>query len=401
MHWLWRMKHGMGRLLGRFVRVRAESVGDPQAMGGRSQVESVRYVMASEMCAEARLAMVRGDLQAAEQHIEHAADLSPSHPEVVEISTRLAMQRGAPEQAIGLLERLAKPSPRHRLLLQLARLQTGQRALAHLDLQQWSHRPNFPPNARVLLAWLDWQAGSIESARRAIRLAGDQGSDPDLLRLRMLIELDDGNHAAARRTGGKLGLQYAGDPLTNRFLASFQRPQSADGLQVSIQMIEELSFQLGHDPRLIDTLIAAQRIKPSPERIELLRRAIGRIADDLNGNVSICEAMAELASLAGDEDDARRWARRGLKQRPYSAKLAMLLDRLGDDQDDQAGASISIAILRQVADEHPDYADVQRQLINRYRERGLNTLAKRRLTQWLSHRPEDRHALQIKQELVA
>jgi hypothetical protein len=112
----------------------------------------------------------------------------------------------------------------------------------------------------------------------------------------------------------------------------------------------------------------------------------------------ICQAMAQLALLADDADDARRWAHRGLRVDPYSASLALVLARITDDP---AVGPPTHAILTAVAEAFPLYPDLQAALIRRDKAEGRDDDARRRLSLWLDRQPDHPLARQVQQELAA
>ena len=57
----------------------------------------------------------------------------------------------------------------------------------------------------------------------------------------------------------------------------------------------------------------------------LLTLAIERALPDLRDKVTAVEGLARLSALCGADEDARRWAQRGLAINPMSACLARLL----------------------------------------------------------------------------
>jgi len=159
---------------------------------------------------------------------------------------------------------------------------------------------------------------------------------------------------------------------------------------VPVEMIDQLAAELLDQPDVIASLVAAQKCRMQSQRVELLRRALARIVDDLPRSLDAVVALAELSLLADDVDDARRWARRGLRADPYHAKLALILDqterRAGlalspkpRQSESFPGASAALGssalgsgtlgsgsssdearpALRRVADRYPDYRDVR------------------------------------------
>ncbi len=399
--WTARITRALARWGSRRARRRPRV--DPPRRREHSHLRTVRELLAAEACGQARLALARHDDHTAQRQLDHAAGICATHPQVVELRARLALDAGDPAAALAALERLARPNARHRMLMQFARLQTGRRAMAQLDLHEWSRQANCPPAARVLLAWLFWQDGAADAARATLRRRPELEHDAQALQLRLLIELDANHANAADRVANRLRLRHGHDPQVRRFLHTLHGPAPDERAMPTLAMIDELAGDLARRPRLIPTLVVAQRHRPNAGRIELLRRAMARIVDDLADPTDALAALAELAHLAGDADDARRWARRGLRRRPYAARLALLLDELADAEPAESPQSgpPPVAILRQVAQTHPDYADVQHRLVMRYHRLGLGELARRQLGRWRRRRPADPLAQRTQRELAA
>ena len=81
-------------------------------------------------------------------------------------------------------------------------------------------------------------------------------------------------------------------------------------IEPSHELVERLTEQLAARPQLAPTLVRALREEPNAPRIRLLRRALVRLVDTLTQPMAAIESLADLAEIAGDRDDAARWARR-------------------------------------------------------------------------------------------
>jgi hypothetical protein len=162
-----------------------------------------------------------------------------------------------------------------------------------------------------------------------------------------------------------------------------------------------LAGKLVGRPQVIPALVAAQHLKPQPQSIALLRQALTLMLRDAAPpqlELTIAQALAELALLAGDHADARRWAVQGLKIEPYRVSLVLLLARIADEA---WGVMPSDEALTVVAAQHPDYPDVQATLIRRFRAKGQTDDARNHLDWWLAHSPDNPHARRVAQELAA
>lgn len=288
------------------------------------------------------------------------------------------------------------PQP-HDRLGQIAGLAvTGQAAAAELELADWQREPDCPPAARVMLAALLTRRRAFEEARRVLHEAPH---DPlEMLTLLALFTRDAQQPAEAQQLVRRLHDEYSHLPFVRHWL-SLVGERTAELPDVPEGRVEQLAGELLAMPQVIRSLVAAQQYAPDAKRVELLRRAVTRIAPEFAGSrrlVLICQALAELAELAHDADEARRWAHRGLKIDPYCAPLALVLSRISDDP---AVGPPAAAVLDQVAKQHPTYHDVRAALIRREDGDGLADAARRRLTEWLTQDPANRQAQKLHEEL--
>lgn len=182
----------------------------------------------------------------------------------------------------------------------------------------------------------------------------------------------------------------------------FMHMPGTDTLEpLSHSVVEQLACDLVGQIDVIPTLVAAQQTEPVAADIDLLRGAIGRVVrdiDDAQQNLMICEAMAQLALLASDGDDARRWAHRGLKLNPYAAKLALVLSQVPENETE---GPRTVNVLQQVCNANPSYPDVHRALILRYRNDGDDDSARLQLRRWLDREPHNAIAKNLQQEIAA
>jgi len=300
--------------------------------------------------------------------------------------------------------------PTTRRLGQIAGLcVTGQAAAAEIELADWLREADCPPAARVMLAALLARRRAFDEARRVLH-AGSH--DPlEMLTLLALLTRDAQPDDDARRLAERLHAEFSHLPFVRQWLAVMggeiaALPRVPEGRVEQLAAELLVAFQAQRSPLrgcgmgLFRALVAAQQYEPDPARLALLRRAIARIAPEFAGSrdlVGICHALAELALLADDHDEARRWAHRGLKIDPYHAALALVLSKLPDDANVGAPAA---HLLRQVAERHPAYLDVRAALIRREHGDGNWDDARRRLADWLAADPANRLARQLQHELV-
>ncbi len=399
-----RFKHPWRRLrcaAGRWLR-RQRRRGASADVWGRVHVEAIRCIVAAEAVTQARLALGQGDPAGAAPAISRLAELRADHPDIPELRACEALLRGEAQRGEQVLQRARQLTPRGRLLMHLLQMQTARCDLAHLELSGWSRQSTCPPRARLLTAWLDWRRTSADAARARLQRRGrqeDLPDDPQDDRLQLLIAWTQRMPHSGRHYADQLMARLGMHAPTQRFCRSLELTESQDAT-ISPDLVNALAEQLDAHQHLVPTLVAAQRVKPRPIRVQLLRRALRRIVDRVAEPLPIVEALAELAELAGDPGDAERWARRGLRQPPYSAKLALLLDRVHDTP--TAASPVSMAgILRQVARAHPDWPDVRRALVLRLKRDGRAAQARRQMQLWIERDSTHPLIARTQQELAA
>lgn len=354
---------------------------------------------AADMLDDAERAMRRGNLVGAAMALAQAQRTAPDTERTIELEARLALLRGRPDQAVERLDRAPRPGDRRRLLLALARCQAGDVARAHLDLAAWSRDIGCPPEARVLLAKLEIEAGDEEAARTA--LCRHRNQPDDALTCQMLVLLDTAEDLpfAAQHAASLLASAFADGGcagLNGRWLASLGLTPRTVRIEPTHQQVTQLARSLAQEPGVIASLVRAQKIEPNPAQLRLLRRSLVRIADSLPEPRAGFEALAELAEIDGDRTDAARWARRVLRDDAFAASMALLLDRVTDDKTNRTTDALERARSR-----HPHYTDVQLALIDRYRRAGRIDDARTAAAAWVRSDPDNPAALAKRKELAA
>ncbi|MEM8738345.1 MAG: hypothetical protein AAGG38_07700 [Planctomycetota bacterium] len=237
----------------------------------------------------------------------------------------------------------------------------GRLAEAELELHAWCRR-EAPPAARVMLAALLARRDDLVAAREILgepaRANPDQ-LDPAEARLAVAILIKAGLDDHARRLAAWLYHTHGDDPTVAQWLAVMDVPGLTELPAVPDATVERLADELAAQPETVPSLVYALKHAPRTRPISLLRAATARITahfEDQPQMLPLTQALAELAMLIGDEDDARRWAHRGLRLNPYNAVLAMLLGQLDDDE---AAGPTAAQALKLVAQKFPHYPDVQ------------------------------------------
>jgi len=364
---------------------------------------AARSKLAAERAARrAAEAMMRDDDETARGFIRLGLHAAPHHLRLREMRARLALRDGDAHRAVRLLVGETQPNHRRRLLLNLARCQAAQRDAAELDLRQWTRDRQCPSEGRALLAWLLIEGERSDEARRV--LAPNLTTQPDALtcQILLLLDLSEQLPRSTRQAAAHLAHGMGHDPHIAAWLDSFQLSGVIDQLDAPLPLIEQLAAQLQSRPHLIRSLTVAQHHHPSISRIALLRRALVRIVDQLDEPFDAIESLARLARLDGDVDDARRWARRGLKLRPYDAALALLLDQLADaDEHEDRASPRPLQVLRRAVTAQPQFSDLRRALIHRYHKAGLKRQAVEQARRWAESQPDNHLAAETYRELAA
>jgi len=279
----------------------------------------------------------------------------------------------------------------------------GQVAGVELELYAWRREPDCPMAAHVLLATLLSRRDQLTDALAALPRHDQITCDDDAQCAMLLISLfvTAGYQEAARHLLGQLHRDLGCNRRVIDWIRLLQMPGSTALPPVSESTADELGVQLLRQPQVIPALVAAQRIDPDEHEIALLRQSLDRIARDVfddEQTMMLCTAQAQLAMLAGDGDDARRWAHRGLRMNPYAATLSLVLADLSDDE---ALGPPAGDVLRRVNEKHPDYPDVRSALIRREYRDGQTSVARMRLQQWLDSEPQSPHAGELAREIAA
>ncbi|MCC7193890.1 MAG: hypothetical protein IT444_14065 [Phycisphaeraceae bacterium] len=295
--------------------------------------------------------------------------------------------------------------PDHERLARLAgECLTGNLAGAELELHTWSRESSCPDAARVLLAALLTRHGRMDDARAVLNRRENPAQQPgaDFLQLLIANLVSADLPEAARRLIIQLFHAHGDDEAVALWLQLMELPGMSEMPALPDARIERLANELVAQPRVIPSLVAAQRIAPVMADLAILRAALGLAARQFNTDTRqaavVCQAMAELALLADDKDDARRWAHRGLKINPYAAPLALVLARV---EDDPALGPPATTILREAVSAHPQYADLRAALIQREKHDGRSEAARLHLADWLRQEPDNPLARKLESELAA
>lgn len=284
----------------------------------------------------------------------------------------------------------------------------GRQAAAELELHAWRREADCPRQAMVLLASLWARRGEIAAAAELLRdstpggeAAGGEAADAQSLCLLTALDIVNGPSESASSSLQHLNAAAGHEPSVRAWLAAIHPRGCLDAPALTEAAIDHLACELLVNIDVVASLVAGQKIENNADTIRLLRLALSRALrdiDDERHQLAACQAMAELAMLAGDHDDARRWAHRGLRLLPYCASLALVLARIKDDA--MVGPPAA-AVLAEAVNAHPKYPDLRAALIRRDFAEGRADVARRRLQQWLRREPNHAVARRLKEELAA
>lgn len=285
----------------------------------------------------------------------------------------------------------------------------GQLAAAELELHDWQRHESCPTAAAVLLAALLAKRGDLAHANRVLRRFGrDKTGDADACRLliSVLVKLDLSESASRLVHQLQAGPQSHRDGL-KRWLEVMDAPGVAALPTHAQEHIRSLADELIRRPRVVPSLVAAHKIAAqnnaaSMDDVSLLRLALEHAtriwANDEEQMLIACQGLAELAMIAGDADDARRWAHRGLRINPYNAVLSLVLSKISDDP--AVGPPAAFMLQNAVA-AHPRYADLRLALIHRLMANGATDAARAQINDWMIHDPANPHARRLLEEVAA
>ncbi|HAI13360.1 MAG TPA: hypothetical protein DCM28_16755 [Phycisphaerales bacterium] len=280
----------------------------------------------------------------------------------------------------------------------------GQIAGVELTLHEWQRQRDCPTQARVLLAAClsrrgkhDEAATILQNAERS-RPVTDDAMMMVMVSVFTMLDMPEAASKHLRRLHARSGhkQEVALWIESMKFKGSENLPDQSDAI------INQLARELAEQPLLLCSLTAAMKVGPNEQHIQVLRHAgnlmFYRIELTIDLETELCRAMADLAMLAEDEADARRWAHRGLKINPLAAHLAIVLSQVEDRA--QLGPA-AIDVLAKVNERKPAYPDVHAALIRREYFDGDTQTARMRLSNWLDREPSNPTALKLRKEIAA
>ncbi len=280
----------------------------------------------------------------------------------------------------------------------------GQLAGVELELHQWHRQRDCPDAALVLLAALLSRRGKHDDAAQVLQYAERAMPVRDASMMMAMIcvyTLLDMPEAAGKHVR-RLHARHGHLPDVAQWIASMKIAGSESLPDQSDAIISQLSRELAETPMVLCSLTAAMKVAPNEQHIDALRHAgnlmMHRVSLSIDMETELCRSMADLALLAEDEADARRWAHRGLKVNPLAAHLAIVLSQV---EDHAYMGPAARDVLAKINEAKPAYPDVHAALIRREFFDGDTQVARMRLTNWLETEPSNPTALRLRKEIAA
>ncbi|QQE12685.1 hypothetical protein JD969_04255 [Planctomycetota bacterium] len=287
----------------------------------------------------------------------------------------------------------------HQRLLRISvDCRNGEAARAEMALYAWLRDESCPATARVMLAAMWARRGKLEDAKEILQGVYEQEIEtwrPSEVQLLISVLIACDLVDAAKRLGKALYKGYGQYEEIGKWLRTMSVPGSVELPYVSEKLVVRLAEQLAENLDVLGSLVYAQKHEPRAKSVLMLRHAMMRVVKG-----EMCETdellcvvgLAELAMLAGDHRDVKRWAKRGLKIDPYHARLALLLSEI----EQTYAENVARKHLAAVARKHPHYPDVRSALIRQKFADGKTESAKRKLDNWLKYDPASMLAQQLR-----
>lgn len=280
---------------------------------------------------------------------------------------------------------------------------TGLAAAAELELHAWCRETKCPSTAALLHAKLGMHRGEFAVALEDLTAyeSKHQSNDAEILQTLVSLSWLLDQHQQAELWLGQLRTQVGYLPAIQEWIQAMDEMQQANPFSSIDAQTEQLAVELMDHISVMPSLVVAMKLQSDDKTIAALRSALNHAYRDIHTShdqIVACEALAELALLAEDSRDARRWAHRGRRLDPYHARFALVLAEIDDDAAVGPPAAVALGEALRI---NPNYPDVRAALIRREFADGQTTAARRRLRVWLNDQPEHPMALKLKQELAA
>jgi tetratricopeptide (TPR) repeat protein len=267
----------------------------------------------------------------ADRLVASASRISSAHPGLTESIARLRLAQSDAKTALSVIESCQRETASLRLLRMNCLIELGRKAEAAADLYRWSQRSTAPLDARLMLAFLEWEAGDHHAAMNALLRNLRFLEDPRTLELLVLMTAAAGRQELAARWAKRLQRCHMNSAHTSEhvfLLRSLLITLPEAVAEPQDEQVETLAMELVLAEPVIPALVEAQRRRPRRSRARLLLRAIQQALPELSDQSAAYEALAKLSVVLNNQDAAHDWAKRALELNPMSASLALLLEEL-------------------------------------------------------------------------
>ena len=298
-----------------------------------SRPDDVLHSIARRMVEAIDRAVEYGMIAQANRLASHAVRLAGHSSRLTDCIARLRLLQNDAQGALVILEAHADGSTSMQLLKIACMVQLGRVAEAHLLLNEWSRSATAPLAARRMLALLDAASARRHEAVAALTENLQHVEDPASLELLCIVNAaqqrsDQARHWAERLrqacivNRATVDVQILCESLDLADAAAKEAPTPSP-LQVTT-----LAMELAASPDSLAVLVQHQEAAFEPAVAQLVYQAASRALHEFEHQGTVCESLARLARLLGDEPAAIEWTQRGLQENSMSASLAMLLEQL-------------------------------------------------------------------------
>lgn len=305
-----------------------------------------------------------------------------------EARARQFLKQGKPHDALHEIEHHGEPTSSMRLLRNVCLLLIGRRVDAHVDLREWASHSCCPMSARVLLGLAELDRGEHTNAVRAWAMNLDQIDDVRTIRAMMLACAEAGYDHAAGQWAQQMFTHASAwlEPIWDATARSVLSDEALSTLpdEPPLELVAHLTEELRDNEPVIASLVVAVEREPMPRRAMLLKAALRGLIDAVKDRQSLFEALARLSVTAGDDAEARYWARRGLGEFPLSSALALVMAEIGSGQvrrrlvtpitaagktthanrqfviEEELSTDEQVRVFDVIIKAHPDWPDIQR-----------------------------------------
>ncbi len=312
--------------LSRLFRRNASAPAKQSAQDDSDEVQLGRQT-SRQLCAALDRATQLGLWEHAERIAQNANRVARLNAGLTDRIARLRLVQGDSAAALAAIDACPARSGSLRLLRNVCLIHAGRRSEAHMDLHAWSARASCPLTARVLLAMIEWKAGSDTAAIEALVRNLKQIEDPDTVALLTALCVASNRPEQASDWAKRLAQDCAQTEHAagaDVMLRSLELPGISATDEPGDLHVHTLAAQLLAREGCIAALVTAQQIQPDRATARLLAAAIEQCLSDLETPAIGYESLARLALVLDDREAALDWIRRGIELCPMSSGLVRL-----------------------------------------------------------------------------